>query len=84
MTRLKSFNQTPAIDHIRVMVKKFGKCPARFTNLWSFVELWAIYRAWELSGSSRPPHKWSRRQVKEALIGRVPRWDKQGLALTPK
>lgn len=79
--RPSEFDKTPAIQHLRLMLQNFDKCPEVFLRRFSLVELWAIYRAWMLSGWATYPHRWTSRQIREALIGKPPRWNERQRAV---
>lgn len=69
------FEEIPAVDHVWAMTELFRRCPRHFTTRFSFLELWAIYRAHALATRPRLPHRWTPIELRAAL---------RGLALTPK
>lgn len=71
----EQFDAKPAIEHLRLMVRNFDCCNETFNQQFGPGELFAIHRAWMLSGWDIYPDKWAPRQVAEALKGKPPKWD---------
>ncbi len=71
----QEFKEKPAIDHLRLMEQNFGGCSETFNQQFSLEQLFKIHKAWMLSEWDINPDRWTRRQLREALKGKPPRWD---------
>ena len=84
MTKLEEFDKYTGIEKMRVMVKAFNNCRESFLDQFDVKQLIKIYRAWLGSAWDFYPDTWEPRQIREALRGRSPWWDKDGKPLYPK
>jgi hypothetical protein len=72
------------IEELRACVEALNNCREDFLNperdTMSAEQLLKIWRMWQESGKTWDiwPDQWTKRQVKEALRGVVPRWNAQG------
>lgn len=62
-------------QELRAAVKAFDYCNESFLDQFTSEELIKIYRVLQKCEWDFLPDTWTKRQVKEALQGKVPRWD---------
>jgi hypothetical protein len=72
----KPLYDTP-IDMLRHIVESFNSCKESFMDDKTIPQLMNIYNCWMRSGWDFYPDQWSPKQVKEAMDGIVPDWDRK-------
>ncbi len=63
------------IEELRTIVGAMDQCRESFMDPFTAEEIVKIWRAWRACEFDIYPDQWSKRQVKEALRGIVPRFD---------
>lgn len=71
---MKDNRKWDGIDQLRTAVRLFANCNESFNQQFTAEELLTLWRAYRDCGWDIAPDAWTPRQVREALAGKVPKW----------